>query len=505
MRKTKVLIQQRWAMNGAMLATAIAGMLTISPNALAQSSSTPNARVHPCAKGAPTGAICQTIAVPENHSKPSGKSIDLEIMVLPSSGSGKKGPPLIILPDLGGQGTTSANDYARLAVRKTNDLVLVDQRGTTPGKPNLSCEGSDTEGTLNFFAVDPLEVELARSSKEAKKCFDGYRAAGVDIDAYNSSEAANDLPIIVKALRVPKADFYGLGIGARVVLQAMRAHPAVVNSAILDSAEPPNTPSWFTPSERLATGNEGLEALYKACAAQAGCAASRGDLKAKISALRDKLNKAPLGVPVDTPEGKQTVRITGNDAVALVLQLTIEPATLPLAPSVIDAVTAGDIATLSGLLNTLFAPPPGTPEAAPGQSGLFIGQLCIDSGYREPTAADKAAMGPTNWTASSLALGAAPECLAANVKPLPASFRAPVVSSIPTLFLVGDLNPLGTPSLSKRAAATLKNSTLVTFADQTRGVLLPSSCAQKVLGSFLSSPTKVDKSCAAKLTGPKFL
>jgi pimeloyl-ACP methyl ester carboxylesterase len=492
-------------MSAAILTTTIASMLIISPNSLARSSTTPKSRVHPCAKGAPTGAVCQTIVVPENHSKPTGKSIDLEIMVLPSLGTGKKGPPLIILPDLGGQGTTVANDFARLAVRKTNDLVFVDQRGTIPGKPNLSCEGSDTEGTLNFFVVDPLDVEIARSGKEAKKCFDGYRAAGVDIDAYNSSEAANDLPLIVKELRVPKANFYGLGIGARVVLQAMRAHPAVVNSAILDSAEPPSTPSWFTPSERLATGNEGLEALYKACAAQPGCAASRGDLKAKIIALRDKFNKAPLGVPVDTREGKQTVRITGNDATALILQLTLEPTTLPLAPSVIDALATSDLATLSGLLSALFAGPPGVTEEVPAQSGLFLAQLCIDSGYREPTAADKAAMAPASWTASSLALGSAPECLAANVKPLPASFRTPVTSNIPTLFLVGDLNPLGTPSLSKKAAGTLKNSTLVTFADQTRGVLLPSPCAQKVVGSFLSSPTNVDKSCAAKLTGPKFL
>jgi pimeloyl-ACP methyl ester carboxylesterase len=469
----------------------------------AQASSSPGSRTHPCERGAPVGAVCRTVTVPENHAKPTGKSIDLEVLTLPATGTPKKAEPLIILPDIGQRGTTIAAEYAKLSARKTHDLVLIDQRGTIPGKPNLSCPSLAESDLGNLFVVDPLEVELGRTSNEAKKCFDGLRSSGVDIDAYNSSESANDLPFIVKALGVKKANFYGAGIGARVILQAMRVHPGVVNSAILDSAEPA-TPDWFSPSQRLATQNEGLEALYKACAAQPGCVASRGDLKGKIAAMREKLNKTPLTVPVTTAEGKVNVVFNGNDATALILQLTVDVQVLPLAPSVIDTIATGDVATLSQLFGQLLAPPPGATAPGAAQDALFTAQLCSDSGYREPTAADKAALAPTSWTASSLALGSSVLCRAANVKSVPASFRTPVTSSIPTLILVGEMNPIGTASINRKMAETLKSSTLVSFPDQSRWVLLPSQCAQKVVTSFLSTLTKVDSSCAARLAGPKF-
>jgi pimeloyl-ACP methyl ester carboxylesterase len=504
MRKAKNSKRSFHISNGGLFVAAILSTL-IAPGAVnAQTSSANQPRAHSCAKGAPTGSICRTIVVPENHAKPAGKSIDLEVMILPATGAAKKAEPLIIVPDLGQQGTTVANDYAKLAVRKTNDIVLLDQRGTIPGKPNLACPSSTATDLANLFVVDPLEVELDRVSKEVKKCFDGYRSAGIDIDAYNSAEAANDLPFVVKALGVKKANFYGIGIGARVVLQGMRVHPGIINSAVLDSTEPA-TPDWFSPSQRLVTGNEGFEALYKACASQPGCAASRGDLKAKINTMREKLNKAPLTVPVTTADGKVSVQFNGNDATALILQLTLDGQTLPLAPSIIDTIAAGEVATLSQLFAQLLAPPPGAQLAGAAQDGLAFAQLCNDSAYSAPSAADKAAMATTSWTASSLALGASVQCRAANTKPLPASFRTPVTSSIPTLLLVGDMNPIGTPSLSRKVAETLNNATLVSFPDQSRGVLLPSQCAQKVVTSFISSPTKVDKSCVARLTGPKLL
>jgi pimeloyl-ACP methyl ester carboxylesterase len=503
MRKAKNSTRSFHLLNGGLFVTVILSTL-IAPGAVnAQTSPAQQPRSHSCAKDAPAGAICRTIVVPENHAKPAGKSIDLEVMILPATGTAKKAEPLIILPDIGQRGTSIATEYAKLAARKTHDIVLFDQRGTIPGKPSLSCPSLAEADLGNLFVIDPLEVELERTSKEVKKCFDGYRSAGIDIDAYNSAESANDLPLVVKALGAKKANFYGAGIGARVILQTMRVHPGVVNSAILDSAEPA-TPDWFSPSQRVTTGNEGLEALYKACAAQPGCVASRGDLKAKIAAMREKLNKTPLSVPVTTADGKVNVVFNGNDATAMILQLTVDVQVLPLAPSIIDTIAAGDVATLSQLFAQLLAPPPGAPPAGAAQDGLFFAQLCSDSGYKDPTAADKAAMAATSWTASSLALGASVQCRAANVKPLPSSFRTPVTSSIPTLLLVGEMNPIGTPSINRKVAETLKNATLVSFPDQSRWVLLPSQCAQKVVVSFLSSPTKVDKSCATRLTGPKF-
>jgi pimeloyl-ACP methyl ester carboxylesterase len=484
---------------GGLLAATIASSLFAPTIASAQSGATPKPRSHPCEKGAPTGAVCSTISVPENHAKPDGKKIDLEVLVLPATGSAKKSEPFIVLPDVGSRATTGANNYAKLLVRKTHDIVLVDQRGTTPSKPDLRC-ASDAIDITNLFTVDPIEVELERVNAEIKKCFDGYRSAGIDIDAYNSAEAAKDLPIVVKALGAKKANLYGAGVGARVVLQTMRAHSEIVQSAVLDSAEP-FTPDWISPSQRLISGNEAFEKLYKTCASQPGCAASRGDLKAKMASFRDKFNKTPLSVPVTTADGPVTVKLNGNDATALVALVMLTPETLALTMTLIDTFAANDTATLSQLFAQLLAP--AGAEAADAQTGLFNGQLCTDSGYVEPSKADKDAM-TSSWAATTLTLIVSPYCRAIKTKPLAASFREPVTSSIPTLVLVGDLNPISPPSISKKMAESLKNSTLVSFSDQTRYVLLPSACAQKIVAAFISAPTAFDKSCAVRLGAPKF-
>jgi pimeloyl-ACP methyl ester carboxylesterase len=484
---------------GGLLVATVASSLFAPTIASAQSGATPKPRSHPCEKRAPAGAVCSTISVPENHAKPNGKKIDLEVLVLPATGSAKKSEPFIVLPDLGSRATTDASNYAKLPVRKTHDIVLLDQRGTTPGKPDLSCS-YDAVSLANFFTVDPLEVELERERAAVKKCFEGYRSAGIDIDAYNSAEAAKDLPLVVKALGAKKATLYGAGVGARVVLQTMRAHSEIVQSAVLDSAEP-FTPDWISPSQRLISGNEAFEKLYKTCASQPGCAASRGDLKAKMASFRDKFNKTPLSVSVTTADGPVTVKMNGNDATAVVALVMLTPETLPLTLTLIDTFAASDTATLSQLFAQLLAPA-GT-DASAAQTGLFIGQLCTDSAYSEPTKADKDAM-TSSWAASTLTLIVSPFCRVVNTKPLALSFREPVTSSIPMLVLVGDLNPIGAPSISKKMVASLKNATLVSFSDQTRYELLPSTCAQKIVASFISAPTAFEKSCASRLGSPKF-
>ena len=109
---------------------------------------------------------CGTYTVWENRAAKSGRTIDLNIVVLESTGPNRKPDPLFIL--LGGPGEGAASDGPDWSVddpiRATRDLVFIDARGT--GKSNgLHCPISKEGPLQKFMATLNLEVIKAWRSQ----------------------------------------------------------------------------------------------------------------------------------------------------------------------------------------------------------------------------------------------------------------------------------------------------------------------------------------------------
>jgi pimeloyl-ACP methyl ester carboxylesterase len=94
------------------------------------------------------------------------------------------------------------------------------------------------------------------------------------------------------------------------------------------------------------------------------------------------------------------------------------------------------------------------------------------------------------------------DCRIWDVPKAPAAQRAVTQSTIPTLLLSGTFDAVTPPSQARLAARTLPNSTVVAIPGVGHDPVAKSRCAQRVLASFLSTPSAPRTGCVARLAPP---
>ncbi|HEY5863322.1 MAG TPA: alpha/beta fold hydrolase, partial [Casimicrobiaceae bacterium] len=176
-------------------------------------------------------AQCGTLEVPEDRAKPDGRKVKLFVAVLPANTRSPKPDPLFILAGGPGQAASQLAPFASQlnAIRRTRDIVLVDQRGTGRSSP-LECSAFETN-RLDPFETDPLP--------RARLCADQLRANGVDAAQYTTTAWIADLEAVRNALGYPRLNLWGGSYGSRAALEYLRRHPERVRSVVLDGVAPP--------------------------------------------------------------------------------------------------------------------------------------------------------------------------------------------------------------------------------------------------------------------------
>ncbi|MEM6575426.1 MAG: alpha/beta hydrolase, partial [Pseudomonadota bacterium] len=153
-------------------------------------------------------AECGTLTVAENPQRPEGATVDLFVARIPARAPTPAGDPLVVIQ--GGPGGSSVELYVSMAaafqsVRKSRDILLVDQRGTGRSNP-LRCEIPE-DSALEF---DP---ELAAQfSRECRESLPG------NPQFYTTSVAVQDLEAVREELGYPAYNLYGVSYGTRVAL-----------------------------------------------------------------------------------------------------------------------------------------------------------------------------------------------------------------------------------------------------------------------------------------------
>ena len=93
-------------------------------------------------------------------------------------------------------------------------------------------------------------------------------------------------------------------------------------------------------------------------------------------------------------------------------------------------------------------------------------------------------------------------------RPLPEDFEAPIHSPIPTLLMVGRLDPAMPPSWSRELAATLTNSRVVEVAEGQHSFIGMGGvgCILELMQGFIdgADPSALDPSCTDAMTRPPF-
>jgi pimeloyl-ACP methyl ester carboxylesterase len=96
-------------------------------------------------------------------------------------------------------------------------------------------------------------------------------------------------------------------------------------------------------------------------------------------------------------------------------------------------------------------------------------------------------------------------CQAWGQKPVPASQKQPVTSSLPTLILSGEYDPITPSSNAELAMQTLSRSFLFVFPATGHGVFSTNNCPDSIMSAFMQNPSvKPDASCIAAMTEPAF-
>ena len=178
--------------------------------------------------------------VPENRKRGTGKQIELAFVRFKSTNP-KPGSPIVYLAGgPGGAGTDAARGSRFplfMAFREVADVIAFDQRGT-----GMSHQLPSTPRSLWF----PTDKPVTRAEwheafrKYAAEAADHWRAQGVDLDAYNTEESADDLEDLRRAIGAEKITLWGISYGTHLALATIKRHESSIDRVILAGVEGPD-------------------------------------------------------------------------------------------------------------------------------------------------------------------------------------------------------------------------------------------------------------------------
>ena len=107
-------------------------------------------------KGIKSQVQCGKLLVPENYTLADGEKISVNFAVLPAIDKSQNKTPLMFLA--GGPGQASVELAAHIfttfnEIRKSHDIILVDQRGTGKSHP-LQCDDNSTRNAYDIIPED---------------------------------------------------------------------------------------------------------------------------------------------------------------------------------------------------------------------------------------------------------------------------------------------------------------------------------------------------------------
>ncbi len=439
----------------------------------------------------PGGVIaqCGTLTVPENRDIEGGRTIDLDIAVVPATGSSSvvEPDPLFLLAGGPGQAATEAFPQAIYLfndVNRTRDIILVDQRGT---------------GDSNGFTCENLEDESLPDDlpdEEAVALFDECRVAlaeRADLTQYTTDRFIEDLEAVRVALDYDTINLYGASYGSRAALAYMRRHSEIVRSAVLDAVAGPELVLF---RDMAADGQRSLDLLFDRCAADAGCSAAFPNLRAEYDELLARLEQPraisvahpltnePLSFQMDRDRLSQYIfNILYSAEFQSLLPLLIHHAheTDDFTPLIVQAIAVGQSAAVS--------------------PGLLYAVACSeDAPLIDPRAAEAADSSFGNFDEYFLDI-----CETWPRAEVAGDLRQPLSSDIPTLLISGGSDPVTPPRYAESVAETLSSSLHLVVPGLGHGVLAY-GCMPRIVAQFISdgSPSGLDTACLDELQPPPF-
>ncbi|HYB94896.1 MAG TPA: alpha/beta hydrolase [Vicinamibacterales bacterium] len=415
----------------------------------------------PSALFAQSPADLQRLAVLEDRSKPSGRKIELAYALLKSTAA-TPGSPIVYLdggPGGSGVGLYRVEEYRRLfdAMRAAGDVILLSQRGTGFSTPRLTCAGK-AHAPADLFVSAKRMIDALTPRVVA--CGDELRGKGIDLDAYNTEASADDLEDLRKAIGAPKISLFGFSYGTHLALTMVRRHPASIDRVILAGTEGPDhtqkLPHTFdlqlarlaffeSPTSDLVEVTHAVMATLDRSPVQAGGLTIGKEgfqylLRRDIGDTNDTANL----IKMIRDAAKRDYGMLGKLAARRHAELNGGMAIMPFAMDCASGVTSERLARINRELPT---------------SALGV---------------------MTNFPFPFV-------CDALQITTLPDAFRAPIVSTLPVLFISGTLDSNTPPYQAEEVRWGFPNSTHLVIENAGHESTLPRPDVQRAIVDFLKS------------------
>jgi pimeloyl-ACP methyl ester carboxylesterase len=452
---------------------------------------------------------CGFLRVPESREDvDNGRTVEIHAAVFAATDPSPAADPIVYLD--GGPGGFSLEplEFTFSTVWEPfigpRDLVMFDQRGTGYSMPSLECE-EDRQLTFELLDDDLDAAEYSAREREAvTRCRQRLAERRVDLSAYNSKENAADVADLMKALGYDEWNLFGISYGTRLAQTIMRDHPEGVRSVILDSV--------YTPDVSLLTGapenlDRAIKTLLDGCAGSQDCAAAYPDLENRLFSLVDALNAAPLQLDVRDvfTQARYDAVFDGYALLGTVFQGLYSAEVIPILPQMIDELERGDTRTAGLLVTNDLA------NGAFFSLGMHLSVQCNEevpfSTKADVEAADDAFPRYGEFFEGASNIGPPIFALcdvwqAGNADPIE---NEPVSSTIPTLVLSGEYDPITPPAWGRLAADQLAEATFLLFPGVGHGVTVSADCPRQIMFGFLDDPPSTpDVGCMSDMGPPAF-
>jgi len=450
-------------------------------------------KLQPCRlAGIDEELFCGKLTVFEDRVTRTGRTIDLNIVLLPAFDQTTKAEPLFDLA--GGPGASSADGAGFYAgpgkdYRRRHDVVCVDQRGT--GKSNRLAIWR--EKTPQYYLSEMYPVDYVNEMRHALE----QRA---DLTKYTTSIAMADLDDVRAWLGYDTINLFGLSYGTRAALVYMRQHPEHVRSAVLLGVAPTDLKMPLHHSEG---GARATDLLLGECEHDAACHGAfpqiRDDWKNALAQLekqparleyspRDKSAPATVQIQRDVFAEKIRTWMYGRDKAARI-------------PLIVHHAADGDFGPF---LQQAIGP--SIPDFV--ADGMYLSVTCAEDVpfINQEEAAKLNAGNPFgNYRVfqQTRACGLWPR------GEIPTDFLQPVHSNAPVLIFSGNMDPVTPPKYGDEVAGHLPNSRHVIVPEAGHGVdgLTDAGCIDRVAIEFLDKgdAKNLDVSCVERMAPPPFV
>jgi pimeloyl-ACP methyl ester carboxylesterase len=439
--------------------------------------------------------LCGRLTVFENRETRQGRTIDLNVVVVPAIDGNHSEAPLFHLE--GGPGVAAtgvANFYAKEGAeyRRHRDVVLVDQRGTGGSNPLTTPAGtrSAQDYLTEMYPVDYVKTMRAALEKRA------------DLTQYTTSIAMDDLDDVRAWLGYERINLYGLSYGTRAVLVYMRQHPDRVRSAILVGVAPTYLKM---PLHHARSAKRAIDLLFAECGADPACHRAFPNIERDWEAVLDRLGREPARVNYSPPDKSASVvvEIQRDVFAEKIRNRMYSPESARKIPMMIHRAAQGDFGPF---LKDVIPEDKSTPDFI--ADGMYLSVTCAeDVPFIDQDEAAKA--NAENPFGNYRVLQQTRACSLWPHGKIPADYHEPVSSDAPTLIISGQLDPITPPSRGDEVASHLPNSRHIVLARGAHGLegLTHVECMDKVMLEFLAKgdAKELDTSCVESVSAPPFV